>query len=134
MGKNNFFKFLFTEKSNVPTKELYEVFLKMFPKAKNAEWAQKTNYFEVVFYESDIEKIAEFELNGNCISLKTNINPAAFQGKLRTKAEKYGEIMNVIRIEKENSNQFEIIVRDRELTRFELILDEKGNEIKFEKL
>lgn len=134
MGKNNFFKFLFQEKGSLPEKEVSFIFQKMFPKAKNVEWLQKNDHFETIFYEGDIEKIAEFDKKGKCLLIKTNLNPLFFQGKLRDIAEKHGEIMNTIQIEKENSVQYEIIVRDTELTRFELILDENGNELKFEKL
>lgn len=134
MKKNNFFKFLFQQKSNLPTKEIFTIFTKMFPKAKNVEWFLKNGNFEAIFYEDDIEKIAEFDKEGYCLLKKTNLNPLFFQGKIKEIAEKYGEIMNTIKIEKENTIQFEIIVRDMELTRFELILDEYGNELKFEKL
>jgi hypothetical protein len=134
MGNNNFFRFLFQEKKNVPSKELLTLFNKMFKKAKNAEWTQKNDHFEVIFYDDDIEKIAEFNPSLKCISLKTNINPAIFHGELRTIAEKYGEIMNTIRIDKESTVQFEIIVRDKELTRYELLLDKEGKELKFVKL
>ena len=134
MGKNNFFRFLFQEKNNVPSKVVLTVFRNTFPEAKNPEWVQKNDHSEVIFYENDIEKIAEFDNASNLISLKTNINPTTFKGELRKVAEKYGEIMNTIMIEKNKEVQYEIIVRDKELTRYELIIDEKGNELKFEKL
>ena len=134
MGENNFFKFLFQKKDEIPSTKLLASFVKMFPNAKNAEWVERGGHYEVIFYEGDIEKIAEFEEYGNCLLLKTNLNLLLFQGKLREVAEKYGEVMNTIKIEKENTTQFEIIVRDAELTRYLLILDEEGNELKFEKL
>lgn len=134
MVKNNFFRFLFQDKENLPSKEVFVVFKKIFPKAKNAEWVQKNEHFEVIFYEHDIEKIAEFDRHGNLLLLKTNINPAVFNGEIRKVADKYGEIMNVIKIEKDNNVQFEIIVRDIELTRFELLIDQEGKELKFGKL
>jgi hypothetical protein len=134
MGKNNFFKFLFQEKGNQPSKELSTIFNQMFPNAKNVEWLQKNDHFETIFYEVDIEKIAEFDKDGKCLLIKTNLNPLFFAGKLRDMAEKHGEIMNTIQIEKDNTIQYEIIVRDKDLTRFLLILDENGSELKFEKL
>ncbi|HEY9114878.1 MAG TPA: hypothetical protein VIN10_09255 [Bacteroidales bacterium] len=134
MGKNNFFKLLFQNKSNLPSKAVSAVFAKTFPKAKNVEWFKKNGNFETVFYEEEIEKIAEFDGDGNMLIVKTNLNPALFVGKLREIAEKYGEIMNIIKIEKEGAFQYEMIVRDTELIRYLLILDGDGNEMKFEKL
>lgn len=134
MEKTNFIKSLFNVENDLPGKKLNKSFFKLFPVAKNVEWQVKKDNFEAIFYENDIEKIAEFDKNGTCLLIKTNLNPLFFEGKLKEIAEKYGEIMNTIQIEKESTIQYEIIVRDQELTRFLLILDEIGNELKFEKL
>ena len=132
--KNNFFRSLFHVKKNLPSKKLSKIFKNMFPEAINAEWHEKNDHYEIIFYENDIEKIAEFDKKGNRISLKTNLNPLFFKDDLKLIAEKYGEIMNTILIEKENSSQYEIIVRDKELIRYLLIMDEHGNITKNEKL
>jgi len=134
MGKTNFIKSLFYEENDLPGKKLTQIFYNLFPVAKNVEWHPKNGNIEAIFYEDDVEKIAEFDKVGNCILFKANMNVLSLQREIRKIAEQYGEIMNTIRIERDKSVQFEIIVRDKLLTRYLLILDEEGNEKNFEKL
>lgn len=134
MENDSFLKSLFHGKSPRTPKKVVNVFKKIFPDAINVEWHQKNGLFEAIFYQNDIEKITEFDPDGNCLMIKTNLWPETFAGEQRLIAENYGEIMNIIKIEKNGEIIFEFIVRDKELIRYLMIIDNNGRKIRFEKL
>lgn len=118
----------------MPGRIIKNAFHSKFPDAVNVEWFEWNQGYEAVFYIENREFIAHYEKNGNLVELRENIAPGNFEGQIANIARTYGEVMNVIRIEKLNGILFEIIYRTNDLVRYFLLLDEKGKELARDKL
>lgn len=122
----NSFK-LFFKGDVVPEPDIVrEAFIRNFPDAINIEWLRIDKIYEAIFYDGSIEKIAKFTENGEWIETMTNLDVTVLDGKVRKSAEQYGEIMSSIEIETEELKKFEIIIRDKQLNRFLLIMSSNG--------
>lgn len=105
-----------------------------FKKAKNEEWIQKGQNWEVVFYLDKRENIAVFDEAGNLIEKRTNITNGPVPEQILKCALALGEIMNVISISGRQGNSYEFIVRDKELIRHLALISEDGKVVSFSKL
>jgi hypothetical protein len=101
-------------------------FIRIFPDALNVEWYLNGEIFEAVFHENELEKIAFFDIEGNNLETKVNLPLALLSSTIASIASTYGEIMNAIKITNREEITFEIIVRDLELNRYRVELDDKG--------
>jgi len=131
--KNIFSKiFKFSSVSLPPT--VKDSFLEKFGDSINIEWIQTDDFYEAIFYLGDIEHIAHFDSSGKLLNLKKNLSLQATPAHIKEKAIQHGELMNVIEISEEEVVGYELIVRDADLIRFSLLLNEKGGLIHKSKL
>jgi hypothetical protein len=100
-----------------------------FPEAINVEWFRAEELYEAVFYDDEIEKISRFSPDGNWIETRTNLDITVLGNHIKVTAEKHGEIMNAILIEQHDGEKYEVIISDRLLKRFLLILSQSGKMI-----
>jgi hypothetical protein len=115
-------------------KEVNESFQKRFGNSINVEWIHSDDFFEAIFYLSDIEHIAYFETTGKLLNLKKNLTIQSTPEQIKLVAAKHGELMNTIEISEEEVVGYELIVRNESLIRYSLLLNEKGGLIQKSKL
>lgn len=109
-------------------------FLEKFGDSLNVEWLRTDDFYEAIFYREEIEHIARFDSTGKLLNLKRNLPIHATPDHIKTKAADHGELMNVIEISENEIVGYELIIRDEELIRFSLLLNEKGGLIQKSKL
>jgi len=97
-----------------------------FKNAKNAEWSQRGQHWEVLFYWEDHETIAIFDVSGELIEKRININIDTLPPSVNAVASKLGEVMNAIKINSIDSVGYEIIHRDANLIRYIALLTDEG--------
>ena len=102
-------------------------FLTFFPKAINIEWNKMDHYFEALFYFDKVEHIAKLTDEGNLIEYKKNIRITEIPKVIQEKAAEQGEIMSAIIIFPDQEVKYEIITRNKNLSRDLLLLDNQGN-------
>lgn len=135
MEMKNFFQKLFTGSRETEVPKVVKLnFEERFSQSINVEWQKVDGQFEAVFYRDDLENIAIFEKDGTMICLKTNLPLTALPENVAQNARKEGELMNAIQIECTGELEFELIVRDESLVRYFLLIDEKGQILKKDKL
>jgi len=125
-----FFKSWLTANATKAPEIVSKSFRMKFHGAINVEWFKTEDCYEAVFYDNDIEKISRFSHNGDWVETRTNLDMTALNDSVRHSAESFGEIMNAILIELPGLKKYEIIIRDKQLSRFLLILSDKGEMIK----
>lgn len=109
-------------------------FSEKFGESINVEWLQIDDFYEAIFYLEDIEHIARFDASGNILNVKRNLSIHDIPPQIKEKAAQHGELMNVIEISEEQIVAYELIVRDETLTRFSMLLNERGGLIHKSKL
>jgi hypothetical protein len=131
---NIFFKNILSDKATNPPEQVKKHFFGFFTNPFNIDWYSEDDFYEAIFYEDDFEKIATYDTEGNFINVKTNIPVDQLPQKVVLGAQAYGEIMNAILISNVSETFYEIILRDNDLVRFELLLDGNGIVISNQKL
>ncbi|MBN1598045.1 MAG: hypothetical protein JW894_07105 [Bacteroidales bacterium] len=109
-----------------PSTVCLDAFNQNFENAVNVEWFSRGEYFEAIFYKDNLEHIAMFNLNGGLIEYKVNLPKEFLPETIKNMLEEKGEIMNVVMINKGNTVEYEVIVRDKELNRILVIISEIG--------
>ncbi|NJK85641.1 MAG: hypothetical protein HC906_06425 [Bacteroidales bacterium] len=104
-----------------------ESFKSRFPDAYNIEWHKSTDYYEAIFYKGDVEHIAKFRVDGTCYETGINLDTAKLPEFIKQTASNHGEIMNAIEFDRNGLKEYEIIVRDTQLNRSLLIINQKGD-------
>jgi hypothetical protein len=122
-----FFTSLIKGLSAMPPEEISRSLYANFPEALNIEWYKKEDVYETIFYKDSIEYIALFDNQGVLLEYKMNLPHVFMPEKIKTELEKIGEIMNVVLINKGNCITYEVILRDTELKRSLLLLNEWGD-------
>ena len=97
-----------------------------FKNAKNAEWSQRGQHWEVLFYWKDHETIAIFDGSGELIEKRINISIDTLPSGVNAAVSQFGEVMNAIKINNTTSVGYEIIHRDAELIRYIALITEDG--------
>jgi len=118
---------------NLPPK-VQEAFFNKFGDSLNVEWIKTDDFYEAIFYLEEYEHIAHFDSAGILLNLKRNLPIHNTPEHIKRKASQHGELMNVIEISEEEIVGYELIIRDEELIRFSLLLNEKGGLIQKAKL
>lgn len=131
---NIFFKNILSDKSTNPPEEVKNHFFAFFHNPFNIDWYTEDDFYEAIFYENDLEKIAKYDTEGNFINVKTNISVDQLPQNVLSEAQSFGEIMNAILISNNSETIYEIIFRNKDLVRFELMLDHEGKVISNQKL
>jgi hypothetical protein len=128
-----FSKIFKTGKAN-PSKAVKKALFSAFPKAKSIEWTQNPGYWEAIFYEKKVEKIARFDIEGNLLDYRVNLTGIAIPETISQSLNNHHEVMNCIAIYASGSIQYELIARDKDLNRFLILIDQGGQIIKKETL
>lgn len=124
--KNFYHKLIGQDTFSIP-KKIESQFNLQFKDAVNTEWQEKKIYFEAIFYFEGVEKIARFNRDGKLLELRSNLAVENIPDEILKIALYFGEIMNSILIVKEGISAYEIIVRNKKLTRILLLIDENNN-------
>lgn len=131
--KNILSKILKFSSVSLPAK-VKNSFFEKFGDSLNVEWLKTDDFYEAIFYRDEIEHIARFDSTGKLLNLKRNLPIHSTPDHIKTKAADHGELMNVIEISEDEIVGYELIIRDEELIRFSLLLNEKGGLIQKSKL
>lgn len=110
-----------------PKKDVESEFAKRFPNAINVEWTLGAISDEAIFYDEGHETIARFDKKADLIDYKINLDIKTLPEQVKKTALQHGEIMNAISIFKPAGLEaYEIIFRDKELTRFTMLTSPQG--------
>ena len=114
--------------SNIePPKLINDVFLKEFKNAMNTEWYIKEDIYEAVFYLNEIEHIVHYNNSGVLIDKRKNLLIKDIPKYIEEVASNKGEIMNAVEISYlQDEPKYNIIVRNSELNRFMLLINNGG--------
>lgn len=121
-----FIKKIFRQTSPEIPRPVKQSFKQNFKKAKNEEWSQRGQNWEAIFYLDKHESIAVFDRQGILVEKRINIGTDALPEQILNTTLSLGEIMNVISISGNKGNSFEIIVRDKELIRYLILISDEG--------
>jgi len=130
----DFIRKIFSTASGLPPRKVNESFLKHFSGAKSAEWSWQDDRFEVVFFEDDVEKTAQFDQQGELLEYTINIDHDAVPAVILASFSDEYEIMNCIAVYSAGPLRYELILRDKDLTRFQVWVNSLGQINKWEKL
>jgi hypothetical protein len=114
----NFAKKILVGESIHPPDSCLQQFNENFRGAINVDWFEKDDHYEAIFYKDNIEHIAYYNSKGSLESYKMFLPTKFLPESIKTKLEHKGEIMNVVMINKGNSINYEIIIRDKNLHRY----------------
>ncbi|MDD4192419.1 MAG: hypothetical protein PHI28_13890 [Mangrovibacterium sp.] len=132
--KNFFSRILSGNKgTNIP-QAVKEGFINQFDNPLNTEWSKTENHYEAVFYKDETEHIAAYKSNGEFLNLKINLSLGSVPAQVLNTAKAHGELMNAIAIYQQNTVQYDLIVRDQELTRYFLLVTSSGKVLEKQKL
>jgi hypothetical protein len=121
------------EKKSVPT--VVAGTLKAdFPGATAVEWALQGELFEALFFHDNIEKIAKIDETGKLIEYRANIPTDKIQANVKNAIAEEFEIMNCMSVCVSGKTVYELIVRDRELVRYQIVIDSQGSHISLKTL
>jgi hypothetical protein len=125
--KNLFRKIVGDFITTQPPQIIIEAFNNQFDTPLNTEWLKSDGFYEAVFYKNELEHIAKYQENGNPISLKINLPLELIPKQISETLNPHGEIMSVIKIKCEEKQYFETIVRDQNLHRYVILVDDSGS-------
>lgn len=111
-----------------------DAFSKQFNDPLNPEWQKVRESYEALFYKDELEHLASYKPSGELESLKINMPLEKVPEKISGAARRHGELMNAIVIHHGETVSYELIVRDRDLIRYILLLDLSGEVLSKEKL
>ena len=135
MEIKHFFQKIFASGKEVQVPEIIKQnFKAQFSDSLNTEWQKNGHNFEVVFYKDEQEHIATYNNEGIIICMKVNLPLSDVPETINQAAQKQGELMNAILIDCSGSTQYELIVRDEQLIRYTILLDDNGSILRKEKL
>lgn len=123
----NLLKKIFPTSFKPVPENVKEALLLRFPQALNIEWEIKKGLYEAVFYVDEIEFIAKISEENGVLEHKQNLKPDELPAHIAKVCKRSGEIMNGIAISKGTAIFYEVIVRDKNLDRSLILLDESGN-------
>lgn len=106
-----------------------QLFNENFRGAINIDWFEKENHYEAIFYKDGIEHIAYYSKTGSLDLYKMFLPTKFLPESIKTKFEHKGEIMNVVMINKGNSINYEVIIRDKNLQRYLFLVSDLGKVI-----
>jgi hypothetical protein len=124
----------FLKRTLKPPVSVLKGFAASFHNSINIEWSKVGDAYEALFYEGEIEKIARFDKKGLLIEIRTNISPSSLPKGVYTLASAQGEFMNAICILRKNQTYYEIIIRKDAVKRYLLLINQKEEILKKEKL
>ncbi len=112
----------------------YSLLTEISPKRSNIDWSEKEAKFEAIFYQDDIEYIAMFDQQGLLEKYTMYLTPDLLPVAIKTHMDQLGEIMNAVLINEGNQLLYEVIIRDANLKRYVLMVDQLGKVLEERKL
>ncbi len=100
----------------------------------NVEWSEEEDGYEAIFYYGGTEHIARIDGKGVLLEVKANLPLHMVEPPIARRALEVGELMNLIKISRQDKYNFEIIARDKYLDRFYLLLEPDGTLLEKRKL
>ncbi|HAF29454.1 MAG TPA: hypothetical protein DCG75_10445 [Bacteroidales bacterium] len=131
---NNFVKRVIEGNGITPPIICLNAFNSNFNDTINVEWFDRADHFEAIFYKDNLEHIAIFDLSGSLVEYKLFLPVEFLPEAIKTYLESKGEIMNSVLINKGNTIEYEVIVRDANFTRYLILLSDLGKVIEEKKL
>lgn len=123
---SKFFENLLKEhKTNAP-KSVEDALYKQFRNAVSIDWFLKDGGYEAIFYEDQIEHIAQFNQAGELMLYKVNLPLQHLPSLIRQQAEKKGKVMNAVEFHPEKEKKYEIIIQREDSKRFQLLMNNEG--------
>lgn len=130
----DFFRKILEGSKIKPPEACLNAFEQSFANSINIEWSKRGSQFEAIFYKENLEHIALFDADGILVEYRQFIPEGFLPEMLKQKAEMKGEIMNRLIRNKGNSLEYEIIVRDKDLYRYQLTFSDVGQLLEDKKL
>jgi hypothetical protein len=125
---------IFNSNKTKPPKSILHSFEKIFGHSINVEWHKESENFEALFYIDEMEHIALFTPDGHIVVQKINLLLTSAPLPVAAQAKNIGEMMNLIKMVRNGTVNFEVIARDLYLDRYYLLLDEDGQILEKRKL
>ena len=126
----NYFKKIIDDKLVNPPDKITKALHDNFTNPLWVEWFIKSNQYEAIFYSDNTEHIALFDQQGNLLSFRVNLPLAMLPLSITNQVENHGELMNLILKNTNKYVEYELIVRDSKLIRYQLNFDTEGHLIK----
>ncbi|PKQ62507.1 hypothetical protein BZG02_12340 [Labilibaculum filiforme] len=127
MDFKNLFRKIFNDpQESLPSQTIIDAFNKQFDTPLNTEWNKTDQFYEAIFYKNELEHIAIYQTNGTYSCLKINLPLESIPATIYQAIKEHGEVMNAIKINYTDIQNFEFIVRDKNLIRYSLLLDAQG--------
>ena len=123
---NNFLNKIFGHGKFMPPENIQQRLLEKFPETVNVEWNKTGKNFEAIFYKDQLEYIAIIDFSGKLLEYKMSLSEDLLPQQIKENLLQKGEIMNAVLINKGNAISYEVIIRNKSLTRFMIILNETG--------
>ena len=117
-----------------PPAKCLESFRHAFQDAINPEWHLANGYYESVFYQDQLEHLARFNPDGHLVEHKMFLPEPLLPDRIRKQLIRRGEVMNALLVNKGSCIEYEVILRDQELQRFQLNFSQTGRLLTEEKL
>ena len=112
-----------------PPDHCLKAFKDQFRGAVRTEWIEKASGYEAVFYKDNLEHIALYKPDGKLIEYKKSLSPEYLPDALKSSLKGKGEIMNAVLINKGNSIEYEVIIREKTQTRHLVLFSDQGRVI-----
>jgi hypothetical protein len=132
------FKTLFSNlvegENYLPSPACEKAFSENFEDAQQVEWAEYEDHSEAIFYKDALEHVSLFSKDGILLEYRKALPEGFLPYAVRKDLETRGEIMNRVLINKGNSIQYEVILRDKKLDRYLLLFSDIGEKLKEKKL
>jgi len=120
------FKKIFAGDTVNPPEHIKEAFYNAFKNPINIDWYVRNEIFEAIFYENNREHIARIGTDGKLLDYKINLPLDSLPEQIKTVIKSKGEIMNVVSIHNRKYISYEIIIRDAELKRYIIKINNDG--------
>ncbi|MDM8159248.1 hypothetical protein QUH73_05385 [Labilibaculum sp. K2S] len=124
--KNLFRKIFNDSQESLTPQAIINTFNNQFDSPLNTEWHKTDQFYEAIFYKNELEHIAVYRANGTYVCLKINLQLESIPDTIYQAIKSHGEVMNAIKINYTDLQNFELIVRDQNLIRYSLLLNAHG--------
>jgi hypothetical protein len=110
-----------------PPENVKQAIYYAFKNPVNIDWYVRNEIYEAIFYDNSREHIARINARGKLLDYKINLELDALPERIKKTVESKGEIMNVVSIHNKKNISYEVIIRDAELKRYIIKINNDGN-------
>ena len=115
--------------SIVPPESVEEAMIRHFSDAVNLEWFFENGLYEAIFYLDNREYIAKFDSNAKLTDYRINLSLDEIPENIAQAIDPQKELMNLVEIHKNNTLQYELILRNKDLVRFVALFNQFGERL-----